>query len=533
MSTHEAERQALAGRSSTHAAPSGHRSRPARIGDGTVTGVATVLLLVVIIAFWEVGSRLSWWSEGALSRPTAIAPELVALTASPTFWADFGRTANEIVLAVVLGSLLGILGGVLFWKLPTLGRAAEPYLASFYAVPLVLFYPVMIVVVGINEWSVIILAALMAAIPMVLNTWAGLGAIPAVQLKLARSVNCTPSQTFFRLAFPSASPYIFAGLKLGTVYALVGVVAMEFVTAAAGLGYRIRYLYESFDVPAMYAYIVVVLVVAVLITAVLAVGERFVPGSATAASGAPRVDRSTRRGVVGLTSVGLLLLALAAWQAASTMTFVIPGVDETLEALLRFFQNSTNLIHVRATVTASAMAFAIGVVIGAASGLVLGLSRYARLIFEPSIIALNGLPKIVLYPVLLPIFALSGSKVVMGALFALFPVLINVATGVRRVPQIHWSLARSLSCSRLQTLMHIVLPGIKRPLLTGVRLAVSLATVGVVLSEFFATRYGLGRLTLHAYDVGTYDSMMSIILLLVGGSLVVSMLLWRLEKRVR
>lgn len=533
MSTRHTDLAPPAGRETTPTAvPAPPPPRP-RVGDGTVGATGTALLLVAIIGCWEAGTRLSWWAEGNLSRPSAVAPELAALVTSPVFWSDFTRTLTEILLAVLLGSLSGLLGGITCWRAPTLGRAVEPYLASFYAVPLVLFYPVMIVLVGINQWSVIILAALMAAIPMVLNTWAGLSAVPAVHLKLARSLNCTPLQTFGRIAFPAASPYVFAGLKLGIVFALVGVVAMEFVTAAAGLGYRIRYLYESFDVAGMYAYIIVVLLIAILITAALAVGERFVPGAAAVASAAPSVDRSTRRGLVGAGALGLFVLLLALWQLGSTLTFVIPGVDETARALVRFFDDATNLTHLWSTVRASAIAFVSGVAVGALAGLVLGLSRPARLILEPSVVALNGLPKIVLYPVLLPIFALSGSKIVMGALFALFPVLINVATGVRRIPRIHWALARSLDCSRRQTLVHLILPGIKRPMLTGVRLAVSLATVGVVLSEFFATRYGLGRLVLHAYDVGNYAAMMSIIVLLVVGSLVMSMLLWQLERRVQ
>ncbi|MPZ28711.1 MAG: ABC transporter permease subunit [Micromonosporaceae bacterium] len=283
----------------------------------------------------------------------------------------------------------------------------------------------------------------------------------------------------------------------------------------------------------MYAYIVVILVIAALVTAALAVGERFVPGSAAAARAAPRIERAARRGLIGLGSTLLLAAMLLAWQVASTLTFVIPGVDETWRALVDFFREPSNLVHLRVTAASSALAFLFGAAIGALAGLGLGLSARARLILEPTIIALNGLPKIVLYPVLLPIFMLSGSKVVMGALFALFPVLINVATGVRQVPPIHWALARSLRCSRWQTLRFVVLPGIRRPVLTGLRLAVSLAVVGVVLSEFFATRYGLGRLILHAYDVGSYPTMMAIIVLLVAGSLGISLLLWRVERGVR
>ena len=178
------------------------------------------------------------------------------------------------------------------------------------------------------------------------------------------------------------------------------------------------------------------------------------------------------------------------------------------------------------------MAFVIGTAVGGGIGLLLGLSTRLRIILEPLIIMLNGIPKIVLYPVLLPIFSLSGSKVVMGVLFALFPVLINVSTGVQEIPRVYWKLARSVRANAWQTLVHIIFPAIRRPLLTGIRLAVSLAVVGVVLSEFFATRRGLGRVVLQAYSHGDYPSMVATIMLLITISFGISIALWQWEKRI-
>jgi NitT/TauT family transport system permease protein len=135
---------------------------------------------------------------------------------------------------------------------------------------------VLIGLVGINVWSVIVIGTVMAGIPMAVNTWVGLSGIRPVYLRLARSVGCGLLQTLFRVALPAAAPMTFAGLRLGTSYALIGAIAMEFTTAQAGLGYRIRYLYESFDTPQMYAYVAIVLVIAVLLTAVLEIAERVV-----------------------------------------------------------------------------------------------------------------------------------------------------------------------------------------------------------------------------------------------------------------
>lgn len=234
-----------------------------------------------------------------------------------------------------------------------------------------------------------------------------------------------------------------------------------------------------------------------------------------------------------LGSVLVALIALVIWQVASGLTFVIPSPAATLVNLFDNLTDRTFLVDLRVTALSILYAFVIGALVGGLLGVGLGLSRWATTIFEPLLIALNGIPKIVLYPVLLPIFSLSGSKVVMGILFALFPVLINVATGIRELPRVYWKLARSVQASPWQVFVHVILPGIRKPLLTGIRLAISLAVVGVVLSEFFATKRGLGRVVLQAYSHAEYPAMVSTILLLITVSFGISILLWRWERRVR
>lgn len=244
--------------------------------DAAISSIATVGLLVVLVVFLQIGSAAHWWSPAILPAPTQVADAAWQLFGTGQFWSDVGRTSFEIAVSLVIGLGLGLLVALGFWKAPYLGRVLEPYLMAFYAVPLVLFYPVMMVLVGINAWSVIVLSSVMALIPMTVNCWVGLAGIPPVYLRLARSVRCTPTQTLWRIALPAAAPFIMAGLRLGTVYALIGAIAMEFTTAQAGMGYRIRYLYEYYSTNQMYAYILVVLVVSMILTGALIVAERSV-----------------------------------------------------------------------------------------------------------------------------------------------------------------------------------------------------------------------------------------------------------------
>ncbi|AQA02258.1 ABC transporter permease [Mycobacterium sp. MS1601] len=244
------------------------------ISKGALSALSTVGLIVAFIAVCEIGVRAGLWNESVLPAPSTVFAELATQMALPQFWDDAARTGVEVAVSLVFGAVAGLAAGLTFWKLPYIGRIFEPYLVSFYAVPLVLFYPVMIVLVGINAMSVIILATIMAAIPMALNTTVGLKGMRPVYMKLARSLNASPRQVLFSVAIPAAGPFIVAGLRLAVVYALIGTIAMEFTTAQAGLGYRIRYLYETFDNTAMFAYIVVVLMFSCLLTVLLALLER-------------------------------------------------------------------------------------------------------------------------------------------------------------------------------------------------------------------------------------------------------------------
>lgn len=256
---------------STAAVPLRRRLDP-RSSAVSAIGTTAVVLLVALLL--EVGARADWWD--VVPAVSTILLGVGEIVRDPQFWTDASRTGLEVGVSLVFGALFGLLAGITFWKLPTVGRAFEPYLVALYAVPLALFYPFMIVLVGINVWSVIILATLMAAIPMALNTGVGLATMRPVYTKLARSLDLNQRQMMFSVALPAAGPYLVAGLRMALVYSLIGCVAMEFVTAQAGLGYRIRYLYEIFDDVGMYSYIAVVLLISIALTVVLVPIERLI-----------------------------------------------------------------------------------------------------------------------------------------------------------------------------------------------------------------------------------------------------------------
>jgi NitT/TauT family transport system permease protein len=225
----------------------------------------SVVLVAVLLLVWQVGGDQGWWAPQILPTPKDVLGAASAEVGDGPFLQDGRATLMAFALSVAFGTIGGAMAGYVFWRHQILGRMFEPYLVSFYTVPLVVFYPMLLVIIGLNQWPIVILGSIMAAIPMALNTWVGLSGVRPVYLNLARSLCLTKWQTVRQVAVPAASPLILAGATMAGIYALIGVVAMEFMVAQQGLGYRIRYRYESFDNEGMYFYILAILLLSLLV----------------------------------------------------------------------------------------------------------------------------------------------------------------------------------------------------------------------------------------------------------------------------
>jgi len=226
------------------------------------------VVLGVVLAL-EICSRTELIDPLIMPAPSTMVGRLVELVPTATFWEDFRTTGLAVLAAFGLGAVGGLILGILFWRLPFVGATFEPYLVSLYAAPTVVFYPILLAVLGLGPTPIIVIASTMALIPIALNTMVGLNSIPPGLPKLARSLNCSVPQTYWKVLAPAATPLLVPGLVLGFIYATIGVIAMEFILASDGLGFQIGYAYRSFDMQSMYAYIIVVLIVAVAMNVLL------------------------------------------------------------------------------------------------------------------------------------------------------------------------------------------------------------------------------------------------------------------------
>jgi len=176
----------------------------------------------------------------------------------------FLKTVGEAAAAAALLAALAIPFGVFLYRVRIVCQAVESWVAAMAAAPLVLIYPLFLVIFGRSALTIIAIGFAAGLAPVILKTLEGLRATRPVLINMGRSFKLSRAQLFWKILLPSALPSIFTGLRLGLIFALINVVGVEYLINVGGLGQLINDLAERYDLPAMYATICFVILVSVL-----------------------------------------------------------------------------------------------------------------------------------------------------------------------------------------------------------------------------------------------------------------------------
>jgi NitT/TauT family transport system permease protein len=206
---------------------------------------------------------------GAINRfivplPSEIAKSFERVIAEEDILHRFALTAWECLAAGLLLTFFGVGIGVLLHRVRLLRQACETWIAAFASAPLVLMYPLFLVIFGRSALTIIMMAFIAGLAPVILKTIEGLSGTRRVLIDVGKSFKLTPTQQFWKILFPSALPAIFVGVRLGLIFALINVVGVEFLINFGGLGQLINELAERYDLPGTYAAICFVILVSVL-----------------------------------------------------------------------------------------------------------------------------------------------------------------------------------------------------------------------------------------------------------------------------
>jgi NitT/TauT family transport system permease protein len=215
--------------------------RPDRSSLARRGAVASLALFVVFLAAWQ-------WGPGLLGIPHFVVPPL-----SMVFWEAVrmwqvsslpfhtGITAAEVLIGFALGSLLGAVIGYLLGISRTAELALSPYILALQIAPKVAFAPLFILWMGFTIYPKILVAILIVFFPVMVNVLTAVRTVDPDLINLARSFKATRAQIFWKVEFPASMPPFFAGLRIGSTLAVVGVVVGELVGGNAGLGYLLAF----------------------------------------------------------------------------------------------------------------------------------------------------------------------------------------------------------------------------------------------------------------------------------------------------
>jgi len=235
----------------------------------TRVGLIRIAVIVALIGALELACRIGWINHRIVIAPSEMARALVALLASGALNADIARTLGVVAIVVVLSITLGFAAGLLIHALPRLREALDPLFATYYAVPIFIFYPVLIAIFGLSPIPIVLIGVATAIVAMIIATLNGLDRVPRVLTKVARVHRLGRFATAMTLQLPAAAPYLFTGVKLSVSYGFIAVIAAEFILSPAGLGRDIADAYADFNNRRMYALILFLLLIATVVNTVL------------------------------------------------------------------------------------------------------------------------------------------------------------------------------------------------------------------------------------------------------------------------
>ncbi|TMJ69135.1 MAG: ABC transporter permease subunit [Alphaproteobacteria bacterium] len=220
--------------------------------------------LIGLLAAVEALIRAGLINRHVVPLPSQVVAALPRIIAEEDILGRFLMTAGEAAAAGLLLVAVAIPTGVLLHRVRLLCEAVESWIGAMAAAPLVLIYPLFLVIFGRNALTIVMIGFAAGLAPVILKTLEGLRATRPVLIDVGRSFKLSRAQQFWMILLPSALPSIFVGLRLGLIFALINVVGVEFLINFGGLGQLINDLAERYDLPAMYATIGFVILVSVV-----------------------------------------------------------------------------------------------------------------------------------------------------------------------------------------------------------------------------------------------------------------------------
>ncbi|WIY53904.1 ABC transporter permease [Devosia sp. YIM 151766] len=250
---------------------------PAQQGRGWAGAsvlIGQVVIGIALLLFWQLAWTGGWVDPIIARSPEQVWSALLMLIGDGTLWPSFYATMEATLMAFVLASVVGVLVGIGLGLFPRVEELFDPYINAINTMPRIAFAPVFTLYFGIGQEAKIALAFSIVVFMVMIAARAGIQNVDRDVVTMARLMGTSRSQMFTKILLPAATPSIFAGLKLGVVYSLFGVITSEILSSRIGLGHLISRFAAVFQLEGMYAVILIMTVAAAALNGLMTVIER-------------------------------------------------------------------------------------------------------------------------------------------------------------------------------------------------------------------------------------------------------------------
>jgi NitT/TauT family transport system permease protein len=256
------------------------RSVIERLRSGATRDIGTPTMVVLqlafglaLLVFWQVAS--GWFLDPfVVSNPLKVAERLWEWVWSGSIWVHVWATIYATLVGFFIGAALGIAGGLWLGLSPFLNRLLNPYIWAFNALPKVALAPLFILWFGLDIKSKIALAAVLVVFLVFVNTFSGVREVDQDLVDSLRLMRASRWQILTKLILPSATPWIFVGLKASVPYALIGTIIGEMIASSRGLGYLVQRAGSEFDTAGVFAALVIISILAMIFNEIVNVIQR-------------------------------------------------------------------------------------------------------------------------------------------------------------------------------------------------------------------------------------------------------------------
>jgi len=240
----------------------------------TIPYVVGGVVLVIIIALWQVAADRGWIDGFFWSKPSAIWQTLITFFTDGDAFTDIGFTFRSTIIGFLIGTSVGSMLGLSFWWSRNYAAIAQPFVICFESLPKLALAPLVILVFGMGLASKVAIATALTLVVSTLTAYAGVKAVDPDQERLFYSLGASRLQVFRKLIVPFCLPWIISVLRVNIGLALTGAIVGEFIASQHGLGRAILYAGNTYDIALVWVAVLVLSTLAVIMYAAVSWLER-------------------------------------------------------------------------------------------------------------------------------------------------------------------------------------------------------------------------------------------------------------------